>query len=477
MTFLDMLQKNTGPDARTENNAATWSTTSNAVLDFFAVAGGMRNNIRDARKLFRAALAEDAQLAIRALFYLRDVRGGQGERDLFRLLYRDLARPWSAHLLDHIPVYGRWDDLFEVGLSTREIADVIGLQLRIDEDAMAEGKSVSLMAKWLPSENTSSKLSRKRARELAGALGLTAREYRTRIVALRKHISLVEQKMSANDWDEIDYGKLPSQASRILSKAFRRHDGQRYQAYLDSVIRGEAKMNANTVFTYEVMNAVERGNIQAAEAMWASLPDYTNGSNALVVADVSGSMFSYGQPKPIEVSVSLALYFAERNTGPFKDYFLTFSERPQLVKVRGASLVDKLNFIQTADWGMSTDIQKVFELLLTVARRTGVRGDDMPKVIYIISDMEFNQCTRGADLTNFQYAQRIFEQAGYTLPHLVFWNICGRNTNVPALKLDNRVTLISGFSQSTFRYAVEGKTPLESMLSILNSERYAPIVI
>jgi hypothetical protein len=353
--------------------------------------------------------------------------------------------------------------------------------LRRDQEALVKGDSVSLLAKWLPSENASSIASRKAARDLAARLGMSNKEYRQRVVALRKHIGLLEQSMSDNAWSEIDYGKIPSQASRKHNKAFGRHDHDRFAEFIGAVSRGEKTMNAGTLFTYEIVDVVRKGQDAVADALWKSLPDYTNGNNALVVADTSGSMgsieYAYSANQPIDVSVSLALYFAERNTGAFKDHFLTFSERPQLVKVLGNTLTEKLRNISTANWGMNTDIQAVFNLLLKSAKAAGATADDMPKVIYIISDMEFDRSSRNSDKTAFENAKKQYEKAGFTLPHIVFWNVNARNTNVPVTKNEGNVTLISGLSQSTFRYVVEGKTPLQSMLDVLNGERYAQIVV
>jgi len=356
---------------------------------------------------------------------------------------------------------------------------LIQVQWALDE----QNEHPSLLAKWLPSENASSSNSRTMARQIAADLGMSNKEYRKRVVALRKRIGLLEQKMSENEWNEIDYGKIPSQAGRKHNKAFRRHDENRFEQFLDAVVSGEKTVNAGTLFTYEVVDVVRKGDNKTADALWKNLPDFTNGNNALVVADTSGSMGnidrSYSATQPIDVSVSLALYFAERNTGAFKDYFLTFSERPQLVKVVGNTLAAKLKNISTAHWGMNTNIQAMFDLLLKSAKDTGATAEDMPKIIYIISDMEFDSSTRNSGLTAFENAKQAYEQAGYTLPHIVFWNVNARgsNSNVPVTKNEGNVTLVSGLSQSTFRYVIEGKTPLQSMLDILNGDRYAQIEV
>lgn len=499
MSYLDTLQRNASKTtARTENGAVTHSTSSNAVLDFFALAGAKRHDVNGARTLFRKAFAEDKQLAVRALFYLRDVRGGQGERQLFRDLFRDLVRmdlELAERLVAFIPEYGRWDDLFHVGLTVgvnrsehNALTSVISKQLASDIANEEVGKSVSLLAKWMPSENASSANSREQARKLASILDMSNKEYRKTLVRLRKHIGLLEQQMSEREWESVEYGKLPSQAHRKHTKAFKRHDGFRYDEFLGRVVKGEAKVNAGTVYTYEVVDMIRNGQADAADAVWASLPDYTDGKNAIVVADVSGSMGSFGGygyryaatgTQPLDVSVTLALYFAERNQGPFKDFFITFSDNPELVKVQGATLTEKLRNISNASWQMGTNVQRVFDLLLMTAIDSGASQDEMPQTIYIVSDMEFNaaQSYSSNRQTNFEVAKAKFEAAGYQLPTIVFWNVASRNTNVPATMFDQNVTLVSGLSQSTFRYAVQGKSPMESMLDVLNGERYAQITV
>jgi len=484
-SFLAELQSQGTKTARTENGAVTHSTTTNAVLDFFALAGAKRNDIAGAKTLFRKAFQEDRQLAIRALFYLRDIRGGQGERTLFRELFKELTRldlGAAEKVIGFVPEYGRWDDvisLYGFGGLNKTALKMIRNQLELDALDRAAGKSISLMAKWLPSENASSANSRVMARQIATDLGISNKKYRQTVVALRKHIGLLEQQMSTNSWDSVDYGKLPSQASRKHTKAFKRHDETRYEEFLGAVIKGDAKMNAGTVATYEVLDVVRKGNDNAANAIWKSLPDYTNGGNAIVVADTSGSMTAIisGSTRAMDVSTSLALYFAEHNEGAFKNYFISFSESPELVAVRGNTLMEKLRNISTTNWGFNTNIEKVFDLILDAAKRAGADAEDVPKVIYIISDMEFDSVRGGRNETNYEAAKRKFDAAGFQLPHVVFWNVASRNSNVPTSAAQTNVTLVSGLSQSTFRYVLEGKTPVQSMLDILNGERYSQIVL
>lgn len=479
--FLDELQKGTNK-THTENGAVTNKSTLNANLDFFSLSGAMRSNVASAVNLFEKAYYTDPQIAIRTLFYLRDIRGGQGERDIFRVCFNkliDLSSDHATKVVKHIAEYGRWDDVVELlpGKLGSLAVDIIREQFAKDSQDMKDNKSISLMAKWLPSGNATNKRRRELAKSLAKELKLVSNSdnltpYRKDVSRLRKYIKLLEQQMSTKQWSEIDYSKLPSQAHRKHVKAFKRHDEARYTEFLSKVEKGEAKLNAGTLYTYEVFDAVSAGNLQAANAMWKSLPDFTNGNDALVVADVSGSM----NGRPMSVSVSLALYYAEHNKGTFHNKFMTFSARPQLVDVTGNTLADKLRMIQNAYWDMNTDLEAVFATILNAAVASGSKGDDLPKVIYIISDMEFDQCVV-ADESVFDRAKNAFIQNGMTLPHVVFWNVSARNEQAPATKFDNNVTLISGLSQSTFQYAVGGKNPEELMLEVVNSERYAPITI
>lgn len=468
MSYLDALKQTTN-QTFTENGALSNLSTLDPVLDFFSRAGAMRGDIQNAVRLFKLSYVENPLMAIRCLFYLRDIRGGQGERDLFRRCLSELEFDDLNKVAKYVPEYGRWDDILPH--HSGDIIQMIINQLASDDLQMEKGETVSLLAKWMPSENTSSKETRREARYWAEQLELTPTKYRKRIVKLRNYIKLLETKMSHNNWGEIDYEKIPSQAHRKHVKAFKRHDETRYSQYLAAVQKGEKKIKTSTLFTYEIFDLIGTDE-QVANVMWENLPDYTNGTNALVVADVSGSM----RGRPMSISVSLALYFAERNKGVFNGYFMTFSDNSRLVKVVGNTLAQKLRNIEDAEWGGSTNLESSFRAILNAAIQNNSSSEEMPAVLYIISDMEFNSCVTTND-TNYQNAKQMFEGAGYKLPHVVFWCVNSRNDQVPATMYDNGVSLISGSSQSTFRYAVEGKTPLESMNDILNSERYSQIVL
>jgi hypothetical protein len=471
MTFLNTLDRNLNKSTYTENGAISNASTLDPILDYFSRAGAMRGRVQDAVNLFDKAYSVDPVLALRCLFYLRDIRGGQGEREVFRATLANLDADVLNQVLEFIPEYGRWDDM----PINEDTASYLFQQLHTDEADMSAGKSVSLMAKWLPSENTSSAKTVEKARFLIKSWGITPRQYRKRIGALRKYIKLLEQKMSANDWD-IDYSKLPSQAHRKHVKAFYRHDETGYSKYLQDVASGKQKINAGTLFTYEIYDELSKNGksvLKAMTALWNALPDYTNGTNALVMADVSGSMMG----RPISVSTTLAVYFAERNTGPFAGKYMTFTDIPQLVTVSGNNLYDKLNYVEHSHIGYNTNLAAAFDAILKAAIDSNATQEELPAILYVISDMEFDGAMHDNSETNFEYAQRKFEEAGYKLPHVVFWNVNCRNNQSPATKYDDKVTLISGSNQSAFKYAVEHKTPLELMQEVLNGDRYAKIVL
>ena len=464
--FLDSLFNATSL-GETQNGAVTYTRSGSSLLDFYAQAGAMRKNPQGALDLFKKAFSEDQLKAVKILFYLRDVRGGQGERDLFRICLEWLGindKEVFEAIVKYIPEYGRWDDAF---FDNEKCFDLIGKQLKKDK----KDENPSLLAKWLPTINASSKITRAKGQWMAKKLGLEEIAYRLLVRGIRKQIATVEEKMSAQKWSKIDYSAVPSQASRIYKDAFLKHDEKRYGKFIEKAEAGEVKINAGTLYPYQIYKSVETNYSKTLEALWNQLPDYTQGKNALVVADVSGSMTG----DPIAVSVSLALYFAERNKGQFKDYFITFSGNPVLQRIQGENLVNKMNSIERSDWQMNTDLQAVFSLILNTALANNVSEKEVPETIYIISDMEFDSCVEGT--TNFERMKKMYETAGYKIPNIVFWQVNASGRNLPVRKDEKGVTMVSGFSPVIFKLAVEGKNPEELMLETINSKRYEPIKI
>jgi hypothetical protein len=486
--FLTALQAQTNT-TYTENMGVTNKSTLSPVVDYFSLAGAMRNNPDGSADLFEKAYRDDALTAVRTLFYLRDVRGGQGERDVFRAGLRRLYaidRVVFDKVALHAPFYGRWDDLFfDSSLVTPRVIAMVRQQLQIDSDLCDAGKPVSLLAKWLYSENVSSLATKTKARFLMGELRRNPRQYRKTLSKIRAHIHLLEHDMSQNNWEGIDFSKLPSQAHRKHTKAFNRRVPALYAAYLESVQKGEAKINVSTVYPYEIYDMAHRGwgefqDNQYANVAWENLPDYTGDSgDALVMADVSGSMTG----RPMSVSVSLALYFAERNKGAYKNFYMSFSGEPALHKVHGANLAERLRNIEAEHVGYNTDLSKAFRAILAAAKTSG----EVPEVLYIISDMEFDSATSNggyysrlaapAQDTIFRTAKREFSEAGFELPHVVFWNVSARNMQAPATILDGAVSLVSGCSPTVFGMAVQHKSPLELVHDVVNAERYQRITL
>jgi hypothetical protein len=450
----------------TENGALTFTRSGSSLLDFFAQSGSMRNDVSKALDLFQKAFSEDREKSIRILFYLRDVRGGQGERKLFRVCLKWIGENFEdvfEKIVNFVPEYGRYDDLF---FDNKKCFSLIKEQ--IDKDLTSE--TPTLLAKWLPTANASSPSTRAKAKAIAQGIGMNDIEYRKKVREIRKKIKVVEELMSANKWSDVEYSKVPSQANRIYKNAFKKHDEERYNDFIDKAEKGEVKINASTLYPYQIYNSVNSDYSKTLEALWNQLPDYTQGKNALVVADVSGSMSG----DPMSVSVSLALYFAERNKGQFNGYFLTFSDNSKLQKVQGKTLREKMNSLENAEWGGSTNLQSSFEVILNSAIQNNVPVEEMPETIYVISDMEFNSCVNG---TNFNGIKNKYEQSGYKLPNVVFWNVNARGSNLPVQKDESGVALVSGFSPVIFKMAVENKTPEQVMLDTINSERYSQIIL
>ena len=471
----------------TENAALTNKSTLNDVIDWFGAGGALRTRTeQDITNLFSRAFAQDKLLALKILFYFRDVRMGQGERRTFRTLLTWLANRYvdvAKKNLENVPFFGRWDDLYSL-MGTpleKDIFVIFSEQLKVDIEAMKRGESVSLLAKWLKSENTSSNESRRLGRKTREALGLTPKKYRKILSALRKYIDVLEVKMCAGEWSDIDFEKVPSKASLNYRKAFGKHDQERYAAYLAAVEKGEAKMNAGAIYPYEVMEKISRAfaeqEIKALDLLWKNMPNWLEGNEhyGLVIADTSGSMHG----RPIMVSVSLAIYFAQRNVGPFQNVWMNFSQAPTFQQLKGNNLKEIWDNIDRTNWDGNTDLQSAFNLILTTAMKNKVAQKDMPKVLYIVSDMEFDQACTSNDKTNFQVMKKKFEAAGYELPNVVWWNVNARNDQYPIRADDTGTALVSGCSPSILKSLLSAKTfdPMSIVFETVNTPRYERVVV
>ena len=463
----------------TENGAVTNASTLDNILDFFYHAPAKRGQ-PEIEDMFFKALSTDEKLTTLCMFYLRDPRGGQGERDSFRRCLKILAKERPAifkAVLKLIPEYGRWDDILTF-VDNVDVCTLVINQLTEDCKDLCVNKPISLLGKWMPSINTSSKETKKLGRKWAKALVVSEKTYRQTLTALRNQIDIVEAKMSSNNWTDVNYSSVPSRASLLYKEAFKRHDLERYSKFTEKAVKGEVKINSAVLFPYEIAEKYEYGRKDldnTLEALWNQLPNYAETTkNALVVADVSGSMAG----RPLAVCISLAVYIAERNNGCFKNQFITFSDNPKLEKLVGNTLREKLHNLCQAHWDMSTNVEAVFDLILTTAVKNKVSQDELPDSIFIISDMEFNVCVQNGNMTNFQNAKNNFEKYGYILPKIIFWNVASRNMQSPVTKDEKGVYLVSGCSPSIFKKAVNASatTPLEMMTEVLDDPRYAAVV-
>lgn len=479
----------------TENGALGYRTSGKELLDLNFSVSSMRNMSEEKIvEKFVKAFYEDKILAMKWLFYCRDCRAGIGERRLFRTCMKYLAenhQDIAKEVIKLVPEYGRWDDLWCL-LDTdlkEDVCDLVALQLLEDKGNKSQGKPISLLAKWLPSLNTSSKETRHLARIIVDELQMTDREYRKLLSSLRAYLNVVEVKMSAKQWDKIDYAAVPSRANLIYNNAFLRNDEERRREYLDKLQKGETKINAGVLFPHDIVNKymVSRYHISNAddvtvEQLWKALPDYVGGAgNTICVADGSGSMCSrIGNTgvTALTVANALAIYFAERSSGQFKDTYITFSSRPQIVDFSNAkSLREKLEIALRHDECANTNIEATFDLILQTAIKNEMSQDDMPQNVLVLSDMEFDQMTSGrTDKRLFDELADRYSQHGYNLPRLVFWNIMSRTGTIPVKENEAGVALVSGFSPAIMKMVLSNSTdPFECLLEQLNSERYAPV--
>lgn len=506
MVFMEALKNEaleSCNESVTENGAIGYRTTGKYLLDInFAVASLRAARVEDVVNRFKAAFLEDKVLALKWLFFARDIRGGLGERRLFRLAMEFVAGyepEMVLKLIRLVPEYGRFDDLWCLLDDEKMQPDVIAfIKEQLDEDMKnyQEKKSISLLAKWLPSTNASSADSKKYSRIIRRALDMKESEYRKMLSALRSYIDVVEVKMSAKKWGDINYEAVPSRANLIYNGAFLRNDEERRREFLSQLERGEVKINASTLYPHDIVHKYTGGRCRvgsydtALEALWKELPDVVDGcGNTIVVADGSGSMtVGVGNTgvTALDVANALAIYFAERSSGQFKDKYITFSEKPQFVEFGHAkSLRDKLQIAFNHNEVANTNIKAVFELILRTAINNKMSQEDLPANILIISDMEFDSC---ATTSNERYSRnrpneklfgviaKEYADAGYKLPRMVFWNVNSRTGTIPVHENDLGVALVSGFSVNVCKMVMSGKLdPYECMLEVINSERYQPI--
>lgn len=493
-TFMNQLKNDTNY-GYTENGAVKRLTTNSAVYDMFAMGAAYRSRSdEDVILLFKNAFEEDETLALKCLFYIRDCRGGQGERRFFRVCMKWLAENYPNRIRDlvqYLPEYGRYDDLFEL-FDTDLEDDVINLiKTQLTEDIASQKNGISLIAKWLPSENASSVSTITKAKKIRNALGITSKNYRKMLSKLREKIKVLERLMSANRWDEIEFDKIPSKAGLVYKNAFARRDiiAKKYEAFAKDK---NTKVNAKTLYPYEVVEKALAGAdwygnykfFDVDRAMinkyWENLPDYLDGADCsmMCVVDTSGSMHG----RPINVAISLGLYCAERMTGPFADHYISFASRPQLIKTEGIDFVDKVGRIYKTNLCDNTNLNAVFDLLLHTAINKNVKENDIPKTIVVISDMEIDSGTYNYNrrcweedtaATEMEKIRQKWANYGLQLPKLVYWNVSARHNTI--LDAGPNVSFVSGCSPVIFKQVLTGKTGYQLMIETICSDRYEVI--
>lgn len=492
----------------TANGANAYKTSGSKLVDINFAIGELRSaSEENIIKKFRDAFDENPEFALKWLFWLRDVREGSGERKAFRVILKDLSKNGLSKFVDnmvpYLGFYGRYDDMWELldTPSKKAVLRFTAKQLKEDLANRKAGKSVSLISKWIPSGNASSKVSAKYNKQIRDYLKWTPSQMQHTMTILRKYIDVVERKMSSDNWQAIDYEKVPSKASKLYTKAFMKHDKERYTSYLEGLKTGKAKVNASVLNPCEIVHKLYESiswlrhdpNLTTLmEAMWKNLPDRVQGEgDTICVLDTSGSMSSrvdYNSSSTMtcdEVAKSLAIYFAERCSGVFQDKIITFSHSPRYMDLTGCdSLESKLKYIQKYGEISDTNIEATFDLLLNTAIQGRLTQDELPKRVLILSDMGFNDASEYTpDETLFQTINKKWNKAGYEMPTLVFWNILGESRwgygskAIPvSYKEDFPCILVSGYNTASLNMALKGQeSPLEGILSVINTERYEPI--
>ena len=489
MNFADAARAN-GSFTRTENGAVALNTSGDALLDLFSTIGSLREANEDRiTRLFADAYKEDPLFATKIAFYGRDVRGGLGERRAFRILIRYMAEYHAEALrpnLDLIGVYGRYDDLYELIGTPLEDDMWAAMKKQFEEDLqnLNDDKAISLLAKWIKTADASSEKTRKLGILTAQKLGYPVYNFKRIVRTMRKKIGVIESLMSAGRWDEIEYSAVPSRAMMIYRNAFQKHDEDRYNAFINKAVNGEEKINSATLYPYDLIEKIWNMSCYGAnkvkddktvEAQWRQLPNYVEeGTNALVIADTSGSMYG----RPMATSVGLAIYFAERNKGAYHNMWMSFSTNPHIHVLKGETLAQKIGSIDMNDWNGNTDLKAAFNLVLDIAEKNDVPPEEMPKSLIVISDMEIDFCGN-KEWTFYDKVSAKFRKAGYEIPNIIFWNVNSRHDIFHADSKRKGVQLCSGQSAAVFKQmmACVGMTPVEAMAKTINSERYEPITV
>lgn len=455
----------------TLNGMDVMKSSQSSIVDLFFSFGSNRNTPDNVLPLFNKAANENLDLAIRIALYGRDVRGGMGEREVFRRVIKLVATSFpsafkNTNLINKIVEVGRWDDLFVLFGTGAEKAV-------LDKIATALNDGDPLASKWMPREKSSNK---EIARKIRNHMGMSSKSYRKMLSRLT---NVVEQKMSNNEWEDINYNHVPSVASARYQSAFMRHDPDGYQKWISSLEEndGTAKVNASAIFPHDVIKSLSQGEERVAEQQWKSIPDFVcDGVSFLPMIDTSDSM-GVGVANGIsamDVSMGLGLYLAQRNKSDFKNRALSFSENPSWINFEGLSLKQAFVEMYQVDWGFNTDLVRAYREILKVAVDNNVAQEDMPDVLLILSDMQFDSAVRGGGID--ENIRRDFEEAGYNVPVCLYWNLNDYGTNTPVSYDQRGVVLVSGFSpaimESVTSSDLENLTPIKMVLDAVDNERY-----
>lgn len=503
MNRLAGTLKEEGRKTETLNGQFAYNSTKSYVLDFFAKAGAVRAWDADrVLNAFHKAFNENALLATKTLFYARDVRGGLGERKVFRCILHDMAVSNPDIVLKNlalIPEYGRYDDLYSLIDTPVEKAmwEFMSLTFKQDVENMQNGKPITLLAKWIELPDRGTKAQRQLGSKTMNRLGYRNNRIEgIKLVAkMREYLDIPERAIAAKAYDKIDYSTIPSMCMNKYRRAFIRNDKDRYNGFIAAVAKGEAKIKTGAITPVDLVKATgfKLGNfleecyfkasaeeMAAIEAQWKELPDYVGDANAIVMADVSGSM-GKNEADPLYTSLALAVYFAEHNSGPFADMVMTFSSKPSLVNIqRELGLKDKLMDISQIEWRNSTNIEAALNTVLDKAIEAHCSQEDMPKSIIIVSDMQFDAAVYSRTGETISDAmKRKYSEHGYQLPRIVYWNVNALADNFQFNADDANICAVSGKSASTFQSVLNmvASTPYDSMLEILNSSRYEAVTV
>lgn len=504
--FMKELQK-WGNLTETENGAIAVKSTLDSVVDLFGTIGSMRENNyhepasvnKELLPMFAKAMQENKELAMKTLFYVRDCRGGMGEKEVFKTIMLALLEleTEESYLLfknniANIVEFGSWKDLLDIFNRTNnsqaklDIVDYIYDTIHTDIRLMNECKTPSLLAKWLPTINSKSKHTKLKAKNLLTLMPKLDFDYRNYCTQARKMLKIVERNIAQKTFNEINYSAVPSRCMLFNRNLFIEKDNKHFNEYLDSLQKGETKINSSVLFPSDITDAYLSKGFDwkgfsyevdtVLEEQWKALPNYMDKPlNAICVVDTSASMFGV----PMNVATALGIYIAERN--PSETYRNKCLEFSHIVKFIDFSKAKTLNekmccyTYQCAD----TNIEKVFNCILELAIANNLKQEDIPTHLIILSDMQFNSATGNYTNSDRKFKTLMekirdkYNQQGYKIPQIIYWNLNVRRLNFPEIAKDG-VCYVSGYSPAIMKAVLntEMLTPLQVVKNAVLVDRY-----